>query len=227
MKVVAVIQARIKSTRFPEKITKTIQSKTLLEHVIDNAKSLNCFSEIIVATSKDEDNSFIEFTTKRSKVSFFSGDSNNLTKRIIDATSHLGPEDSVARITADNPIIFPETAKIIFNRHLTLGNDYTCAETLTHCGLEMIKVSALRSLSEMDLSSYEKEHATPYFRKAIDKYKTDQIPYSELNLEKSKDNLLTIDFPEDLILIQNLADITDLAKASKSEIYLALDKLTK
>jgi spore coat polysaccharide biosynthesis protein SpsF (cytidylyltransferase family) len=226
MKVVAVIQARIKSNRFPEKITKQINDKTLLQLVIANAISLKAFDEIIVATSEDENSSFVHSTCIEMNVSFFQGSINDLSARYIDATKHLNNEDTVARITADNPIVFKELCYFLLNSHLNNENDYTCAESLTHCGLELIKVSALRELKLLELSDYEKEHVTPFFRNENCKFKTQQISYSVLRLDKHFDDLLTIDFPKDLVLIQQLSEIVNIYDANKEEIYSALEQLT-
>jgi spore coat polysaccharide biosynthesis protein SpsF (cytidylyltransferase family) len=225
MKITAVIQARMNSSRFPQKITQKIQDKNLLEHVIDNAIFLDFFDEIIVATASNEDNDFVKQTCFERKIKFFSGHPDNLFQRFLESTTHLLPDDSFARITADNPIIFKKTCERILQEHISENNDYTSVEGLSHCGIEMIKVSSFRALDSIQKDDYEIEHATPYFRKPNSIFKAKQIPYDLLGLEKKIDDKLTIDFPRDLDLIKKIAEKTDICNAKKENVYSAFREI--
>src|SRR3954453_23853811 len=54
MKVVAIIPARIASTRLPRKILREIAGQTMLQRVYEAAKSCQLLSDVIVATDSAE-----------------------------------------------------------------------------------------------------------------------------------------------------------------------------
>ena len=66
MKVVAIIQARIGSTRLPSKVLMNIANKPMLWHVVDRLKKAEMLDTIVLATSsKEQDKILLEFANKR------------------------------------------------------------------------------------------------------------------------------------------------------------------
>ena len=83
----AVIQARTSSRRFPNKILKKIYGKPLIYHVILKLSKSKKISKIIVATSnKKTDDKLVKFL-KKIKVQFFRGSLTNVAQRILDLAS--------------------------------------------------------------------------------------------------------------------------------------------
>ena len=77
----AIIQARVNSKRFPEKVLNKINDHTVLEQVINQVNAVFPRNEIIVATSKGKKDLKICQICKRKGVRYFRGDLNNVAKR--------------------------------------------------------------------------------------------------------------------------------------------------
>ena len=58
-KIVAIIQARVGSTRLPNKVLKEIINRPLIWHIINRLKSVNRIDDVIIATSKLPENDIL------------------------------------------------------------------------------------------------------------------------------------------------------------------------
>lgn len=67
MKVIAIIQARMSSTRLPGKVLMTLCNKPVLEHVVDRIDCCNLIEKIVVATSIDPSDDAIEAWCSKKK----------------------------------------------------------------------------------------------------------------------------------------------------------------
>ena len=66
MKVLAIIQARMGSTRLPGKVLRLIQGKSMLEHQIDFLKQSESINQLVIATTKlSEDNKIRKYIYAR------------------------------------------------------------------------------------------------------------------------------------------------------------------
>ena len=78
----ATIEARLSSTRFPNKILKKINNKSFLEFQINRIKKSKYLSNIIVATTNKKIDKKIINLCKKNKIKYYSGSSENVLKRI-------------------------------------------------------------------------------------------------------------------------------------------------
>jgi len=103
---VAIIQARVGSTRLPGKVLADLQGAPVLQRVIERTKRAKCVDEVMVATTvKDEDNVVAELATACG-ASVFRGSSPDVLLRYVGAAK-ASNADVVVRITADCPLIDP------------------------------------------------------------------------------------------------------------------------
>ena len=102
-----IIQARVGSTRFPEKILKNIsKDKTVLEFLLNQLKFCKVINKIIIATTDlDEDKIIVNFC-KDNNIEYFTGDSSNVLKRYFECAKNFHSEN-ILRITSDCPLIDP------------------------------------------------------------------------------------------------------------------------
>ena len=103
MKNSAKIFSRLSSKRLKNKALVKINNSTLLELVINRTKLLKNVDEIIVATSKKEEDNKIVKLAKKNGVKFFCGDINNLIKRSINCCNKF-KIDAFLRICGDRPL---------------------------------------------------------------------------------------------------------------------------
>ena len=90
MKVVALIQARMKSTRLPGKILKKINNKTLIEILIERLKKSKGLDKIIIATSTDESNDILTDLISSLGVEVYRGSENDVLDRFYCANLRNG-----------------------------------------------------------------------------------------------------------------------------------------
>ena len=107
---IAIIQARLNSVRFPEKIIKKLGDTTVLEFLVKRIKKSKKIDMIILATS-DNSKELINIT-KKNKIKIFVLSSNpeNVLKRFYKCSVkyNLKDNDNIIRITGDCPFIDPK-----------------------------------------------------------------------------------------------------------------------
>lgn len=204
--IIAIIQARMGSTRLPGKVLLDLSGKSVLEHVIDRLRQSKYIDQIIVATSNNEENKVISDLCDAKNVFCFSGSEDDVLDRFYQACKALDleSEDIVIRITADCPLIDYEIVDKTIQSHIDENNDYT--SNTMQCtfpdGLDC-EIFSFNILTEAwknaNLSS-EREHVTLYIRNHPELFKlgglTNNVDYSHLRW--------TLDEKEDFILIKEI-----------------------
>lgn len=208
MKILAITQARIGSTRLPEKILKTINGQSLLEiHLIRIQKS-KLISKLKVATTIEPDAEKIVAIANKVGVEVHKGSINNVLDRFYQTALTEKP-DWVVRLTSDCPLIDPVEVDKVIQFALEKNLDYA-SNTLTPTfpdgiDVEVFKFSALKKAWEEAKITSELEHVTPYIwknstYKGSDLFKSDcvmnSIDYSAIRL--------TVDNIEDFQVIEAL-----------------------
>jgi spore coat polysaccharide biosynthesis protein SpsF len=197
MKIGAIIQARMGSTRLSGKVMKTLKGKTILNHVIERVKQARCIQQIIIAIIQEE--------AIKGRVAFFRGSEDDVLSRYYHAAKE-NQLDIIVRITSDCPVIDPYIIdKIVacylngqYNIVTNAGTDL-CNRTFPR-GLDA-EVFSFRELENAYIQAkqkYQREHVTPYIyesSKATYIYKND-IDYSRYRW--------TLDTEEDFKLIEEV-----------------------
>lgn len=221
MKVVAVIQARMGSSRLKGKTLMKISEYTLLDTVINSAKRNKFIDEFVVATSTNMEDDVIERHCINNNIPVVRGESENVLSRFIEVSKQLGKDDVVVRITADNPFNNSEASNVLFQKHIKEMNDYTYVDGLSHIVYEFISVRALQKVEQNEeLDNLDKEHVTLFFRNNKKQFKIASLSAEELCLNSSLDKLLTIDDLNDLNRIKKMISDIDMDKdLDFNEIY--------
>lgn len=164
----AIIQARIGSTRLPGKVLLDLEGKTVLEHVVNRVCRSRLITEVFVATTiLKEDMRIVKLCSDRD-FRVFCGSEEDVLDRYYQAAKLIKP-DNIVRITADCPMIDSVVIDKVVKKHIEENADYTTNTlTETYPDGEDVEVFTLGSLekawSETILKS-EREHVTPYIRK--------------------------------------------------------------
>ena len=85
----AIIQARLGSTRLPGKVLKKILGKTVLEHIIERLSYAKKIDQLIIATSNLSENDQIADLAKQKGISCFRGDEDDVLNRFYQAALQL------------------------------------------------------------------------------------------------------------------------------------------
>ena len=228
-KVLAIIQARYNSTRFPGKVVKKINNKTILEILIRRLSRSKHITKIIVACSNNPNDKAIETICRKLGVNYFIGSENDVLNRFYHAAKKYRGIN-IARITADCPLIDPNIVDDVISNFFFKNVDYasnvnppTFPDGLD---VEVFKFSVLKEAYINAKKSEEREHVTPFIinNKKFKKFNfKNSIDYSSLRL--------TLDQKEDFILIAkiikyfknnlnfNLKNILDLYKKKKEFFF--------
>ena len=103
-KVVAIVQARMESTRFPGKVLKKIDNKSLIEILLYRLSLSKKVDQIILATTINKSDNVLVSQVKNMGYDVYRGDENNVLERFHEAGQKFSA-DIIARITGDCPLI--------------------------------------------------------------------------------------------------------------------------
>lgn len=172
MKTVAIIQARMGSTRLPGKVMKQLKGESVLHHVIERVKQAKMIDEIIVATTTLEEDDILAEKAKHYGVHVFRGSSENVLSRYYKAAKEH-KADVVVRITSDCPLIDPK----IIDKVITYYLNYK-VDIVTNAGnsnyertfprgldVEVFSFKVLKLAFMNATESFQLEHVTPYIYK--------------------------------------------------------------
>ena len=165
--VIALIQARMGSTRLPGKVLKTIGTRPVIEHVIRRAEAATLVDDVYVVTSIEKNNLPLIHFVSGLGVALYVGSEDDVLDRYWQA-ARLTRADHFVRITADCPVMDPVMIDRVIALHLERGNDYTSniAPPSWPDGLdvEVVTRDALRRCWSEATARHDREHVTPYIR---------------------------------------------------------------
>ena len=199
---IAIVQARLASTRLPGKVLKDVAGHSLLDRVLAIASAAETIQHVVLATSVsgvDDDLASIDLPMKCTLVR---GSEADVLNRFVLALRHRSAR-TVVRLTADNPLVDPSIIDRAVTHHLSGGFDYTFTEGLPlGMNVEIINASALHSASENGRGSADREHVTHYVRQRPRQYKQGKLEVAVTGLDTML--RLTVDTTKDLELVRLL-----------------------
>ena len=202
-KTVAIIQTRLSSTRLPGKVLKSIMSKDLLTHVVDRLKKVEEISEIVIATTNEEQDDLLVNWCEERNLNYFRGSSENVLSRFYECAKKYGA-DTIIRVTSDNPLVDPNVVSMVVKKFYTEKLDY-CSNNLHRTfphglDVEVFSFSSLETSHENAVEQADIEHVTQYIKKRPEQFKIENV-----QLEKDYSFIrITVDEDEDLQLIKIL-----------------------
>jgi len=104
VRIIAIVQARMTSSRLPGKVLLPLEGKPVLAHVINRLQNCKLLDEIVVATSIHKSDNPIEFWCNKEQIKFFRGSLDDVLDRYYKAALKFNA-DAIVRITADCPVI--------------------------------------------------------------------------------------------------------------------------
>lgn len=173
MSVVAIIQARMSSTRLPGKVLMELAGKPVLEHVVSRIEACKTIQKIVVATSIDATDDAIERWCRERDVACYRGSLNDVLDRYYQAAVQSGA-DAIVRITADCPAIDPTIVDEVVSQYLAGGYEFFGLSGEFPDGLDCTVFSfpaIERAWMEAQLPS-EREHVGPYIEKHPEWFKS-------------------------------------------------------
>lgn len=202
MKVVALVQARMGSTRLPNKVMKPIGGVPMIEVLLSRLSRATEVDQIVVATSVDARNqALVEYINKLGYACEQGSENDVLDRYVQAARAHQA--DVVVRITGDCPLVDPELVDEVIRRFKSSNADYfsnisppTYPDGLD---IEVFFLKALEQASQETDKAYDHEHVTPYLRES-GRFKTASMQHGH-DLSALR---WTVDEPADLAVIEKI-----------------------
>lgn len=201
IKVLAIIQARMNSTRLPKKVLSKILDKTIIEWIWYRLRFCKEVDVVALSTSVDPSNDILVEHAKKIGLEYFRGSENDLVSRLYN-TALKFKADVLVRITGDCPVVMPQLVDLLvkeIRRNPKLDVISNVYPPTYPDGLD-IDVISTKTLSRLD-----RDVKDPLFREWITMsiYKHPEL-FKIKNI-KSKQDLssvrLTLDYSEDYALI--------------------------
>jgi spore coat polysaccharide biosynthesis protein SpsF len=204
LKVAAIIQARMGSTRLPGKILMDLCGKSVLHHVIERVRQVTRIDDIIVATTEKENDTHVALEAHKCGAKVFRGSEDDVLSRFFYAGEE-NSADIIVRITSDCPLIDP----FIIDNTIKYYCDYQY-DLVTNSGIDttnrtfprgfdvsVFSFAVLKNAFQNAAVQHQREHVTPYI------YENYSVGYfkSPVNYAGYR---LTLDTEDDFALIQKI-----------------------
>lgn len=203
MRKIAIIQARMGSSRLPGKVLMDIAGKPMLWHVVNRVKHAKKLDDVVVATTTlKEDKKILDWASSIG-IKSYAGSEKDVLDRYYQAAKKY-EADIVVRITADCPLIDPKVIDEIVG--FFLNNDFDYASNTIKptypdgLDTEVFSFNSLQKAWEEAKLASEREHVTPYIKKNDNLFKTKNF---ENNVDFS-DMRWTVDEKCDLEFIREI-----------------------
>ena len=204
-RVVAIIQARMNSTRLPGKVLRKILGKPLLFYLTDRIKKCLMIDEIIIATTETiRDDEIVNFC-KQNNLKYYRGSENDVLSRFKEAASENNA-NIIVRICADSPLLDPNIVDQSISEFIDNKDKYDyLSNTLEQTyplgmNVEVFSVESLNKAHQKAQSEHDREHVTPYIYRENNLFKIYKKHYKS-NLYHYR---LTVDHKEDFDLIEKI-----------------------
>lgn len=214
-----VVQARLSSTRLPEKVLLPFGQSTVLECLVDRVRRAKSVSRIIVATSNESsDDKLANFIIAKNVAELYRGSLQNVFSRYQEIAMAIESKYFL-RITADCPLVCPDLIDAMLIKTKNLDIDF-CSNSheggiIKGFDLELFSRELILSLKPEQLSLYDLEHVTPVMYKA----KKDSIHLVEYELQPYLKHLnLSLDTKCDYEFLQKLEQDYQVSRMSYEEI---------
>lgn len=167
--ILAIVQARMGSTRLPGKVMKEIKGKPLIGYLLERLGHSKTIDKVIVATSVSPSDDPLCAYLQKTDVEVFRGSEEDVLDRFYRAAQGRKPE-TLVRLTADSPLNDPAVIDRTIEYFLSQPLDYVsngAKVPMFPDGMdcEVFSFAALeKAWKEAKLPS-EREHVTPYIKK--------------------------------------------------------------
>jgi spore coat polysaccharide biosynthesis protein SpsF len=226
-RIVAVIQARMGSTRLPGKVLKPIAGQPLLWHIVHRLKASRLIEVIAIATTTNPlDEAIVEFGNAHN-IKVVRGPEDDVLSRFALAAEQLGA-DIIVRVSSDAPFVDAGFIDHLVSSLIAQNGDYVLMEKGALCAHEGVDPLTRRGLSKLLQHAHHdpvaREHVTGYFKLHPGFVPIARAPaYPALARDVGR---LTVDTPDDLAFVEALHERVQAraGEASLSDLLLLLER---
>ena len=202
MKIVALVQARMGSTRLPGKVLKSIVDKPMIELLLARLSQSSELDEIVVATSEEVQNDKLQLMVESLGYQCTRGSEKDVLHRFYESAKLVGA-DVIVRITGDCPLVDSVLVNQCIQGYKETNVDYfsniNSATYPDGLDIEVMSFESIERANNETDSEFDREHVTPYIRNS------DSFSKSSMQHDKDLSNQRwSVDEPEDLVVVTNI-----------------------
>lgn len=226
MRVVAIIQARMGSTRLPGKVLMKVLDNPMLWHVVCRTRLARRVDEVVVATTTTNADQAIVSLCESEDWLYFRGSEDDVLDRYYRAALYHRADVAV-RITSDCPLIDPEVIDRVIKEFVDgqpeldyVSNTLQPRTFPRGLDVEVFSFPALQKAWTEDSNPTWREHVTPYLYRHPEHFNlrsvTNAVDYSNMRW--------TVDTPDDLAFVRKIYEHFKNARFSWRDVLKALSK---
>jgi spore coat polysaccharide biosynthesis protein SpsF len=204
--VIAIIQARMGSSRLPGKVLMNVEGTSMIKFMYDRVKQSKLVDKIILATTINEIDNPVFDLCKKENILCYRGSENDVLDRYYKAALPYNPQ-IIVRLTADCPLIDPKlidkTINLFIEKKVDYASNTVPPDIKKFPDGSDVEVFSFKNLEKSWINSIdpkEREHVTFYLWKSNNSFKTALLD-NKYNWGKYR---ITIDYEEDFLLFKEL-----------------------
>lgn len=174
MKVGAIVQARMTSSRLPGKVLRQVVGKPMLAHLVERATRATLVEDIVVATTTNPADDQIEAACRRLGVNCFRGSEEDVLGRVLGAARKFRI-DLIVELTGDNVLIDPFVIDRVVQTYLDGDVDYVSnALQLTYplgLNVQVFSTETLAEVDQLTADPVDREHVSLYIYEHPERFK--------------------------------------------------------
>lgn len=199
----AILQARMTSTRLPGKVMADLMGAPMILRQIERLKRARQLDQIVVATSTDTSDDPLAERLAAEGIGVFRGDLDDVLGRYAGAMEAFPGHETVVRLTADCPLADPDLIDATIALFRDAGADYASntPERRSYpkgLDIEVMRADVLRAAAAEATDPYEREHVTAFIYRRPERFKI-----AGLEQHASEGEVRwTVDRPDDLEFVR-------------------------
>ena len=201
--ILAVLQARMSSTRLPGKVLRDLAGAPLLARQAERLARARRIDRLVLATSDEPEDDAVARLGESLGLGVHRGPLQDVLARFAGALDAFGQAAHVVRLTGDCPLADPRVIDELIDLHLARGADYSNntgdRRTFPH-GLdaEIMRSDVLRTAAAEATDPYEREHVTPFIYRRPERFQLAFLVSGDDHGEAR----WTVDTPEDFEFVR-------------------------
>jgi len=203
--IVAIIEARMASTRLPGKVMRGIYGRPMLDMMVERVRMARTLDDVVVATTIRQADDQIYNFCKRNSIAVWRGSEDDVLHRVLQAAYQF-EADVIVELTGDCPLIDPAMIDKVVGDYMLGGADfvYNRLDPRTPIGMDVrvFSTKALAELNEKTTDPADREHVSLHFWEHPKEYRCRNV---FTQLPKWASSLrLTVDTEEDFSVIEKV-----------------------
>jgi spore coat polysaccharide biosynthesis protein SpsF len=202
--ILALLQARMSSTRLPGKVMMPLLGEPMVLRQLERLRRAASLDRLVVATSDDPSDDPLAARLEAEGVAVHRGSLHDVLGRFAGAVEAFGPATQVVRLTADCPLADPTVIDACVRLHLEGGFDYTANDHPPTwprgLDVEVMTAEALAVAAREATDAADREHVTAFLYHRPERFRIGRLAAAE-DLSRLR---WTVDTPADFAFVERV-----------------------